>query len=342
VLVLAGVAAADALRGGSPASSASGASSAPGGEALRGPFVPPPGHLPGSLTVVAADTCRLATLDLATALLQQTDAAGCDVWASPGGELALVSASRRGSRYELWLAELGDSPRLLRPIGPARGEPSWSSNGTRIAWCTPAEHTRVLDLASGDEYSVAGCLPRLAPDGSVLTRGDRFAGPAVLRDGTPVLGELELARGFDAEAGHIDVLGIAQDTDGTLAVAVASLGGGSGSAVVQLWRDGRLVAAHPLPLRIVPGIGAFGELLRFSPTGGELAIGFSRPAFGLMVLDLRSGRVVREMSPTRGFAWSPDGRWLAMATRNEVLIAGAVREEATYVLPLAAGALAWS
>jgi hypothetical protein len=342
VLVLAGVAVADAVRGGSAASPGPTVPANETGEALSGPFVPQPGHLPGSLTVVAAESCRLATVDLASVLLHETGAAGCDVWASPDGELALVSASRRGSRYELWLAELGDSPRLLRLIGPARGEPSWAGDGTRVAWCTPVGDTRVLDLASGDERAVAGCLPRLAPDGSVLTRGDRFDSPSVLRDGAPVLGERELARGFGRETGRIDVLGIGQRADGLVAVAVASQGGSSTDAVLELWRDRRLVASHPLPLRVVPGIGAFGELLRFSPTGDELAVGFSRPAFGLMVLDLRSGRVVREMSPTRGFAWSPDGRWLAIATRTEILIVGTVREEATYVLPLAAGALAWS
>ena len=51
---------------------------------------------------------------------------------------------------------------------------------------------------------------------------------------------------------------------------------------------------------------------------------------------------MREESPARGFAWSPDGRWLAVATRQGIVIAGAVRAETTYVLPIAADALAWS
>jgi hypothetical protein len=303
--------------------------------------VPQPGLLDGSLTAVAAETCGLVTLDLATVVLQRAAAVGCDLWAAPGGELALVSAGRRGSRYELWLAQLGESPRLLRQLGPARGEPSWERGGTRVAWCTPEGSSRVLDLGSGRARTLPGCLPRFAPDGSVLTRPTRPDSSVVLRDGRPALDAGELGRGF-AAAGRIDVLGMDQRADGLLAVAVARLGAGSMESAVQLWRGERLVESHPLPVRIVPGVGALGELIRFSPTGDELAVGFPRPAFGLMVLDLRSGRVSRDMSPTRGFAWSPDGRWLAVATREEILITGTVREEATFVLPLAAGALAWA
>ncbi len=342
MLGVAGVAAADALRAGSPPASVPSTPTSARGEALSGPLVPQPGLLAGSLTIVAAETCGLARLDLASVVLHEIGATSCDLWAAPDGELALVSVARRGSRYELWLAELGDAPRLIRPLGPARGEPSWASDATRVAWCTPDGTTRVLALASGREQAVVGCMPRFAADESVLTRRDRSIGPGVLRDGRLVLDEEDLARGFATAIGRIDVLGLAQDDDGLLAVAVARLGRSSAEAVVELWRDGGLVASHALPLRVVPGIGAFGELLRFSPTGDELAVGFSRPAFGLMVLDLRSGRVVRDMTPTRGFAWSPDGRWLAAATRDEILIMGAVREEATYVLPLAASALAWS
>ena len=75
--------------------------------------------------------------------LHETGATSRDLWVAPEGALALVSAARRGSLYELWLAELGDSPRLLRPLGPARGEPSWASDETRVAWCTPGGTTRV-------------------------------------------------------------------------------------------------------------------------------------------------------------------------------------------------------
>ena len=342
VLAVAGVAAADAVRGGGTRAPAPSTSADARGAPVSGPLVPQPGLLAGSLTVAAGESCGLARLDLESVVLHETGATSCDLWAAPDGELALVSVARRGSRYELWLAELGDSPRLIRPLGPARGEPSWASDATRVAWCTPGGTTRVLDLASGRERAVVGCMPRFAADGSVLTRRDRSVGPGVLRDGRLALDEEDLARGFATATGRIDVLGLAQGADGLLAVAVARLGRSSAEAAVELWRDGRLVASHALPLRVVPGIGAFGELLRFSPTGDELAVGFSRPAFGLMVLDLRSGRVVRDMTPTRGFAWSPDGRWLAAATRDEILIMGAVREEATYVLPLAVSALAWS
>jgi WD40 repeat protein len=343
VLGLAVAGTVDAVRGGEAEPPAAGASASPRGEELRGPLVPAPGVLGGSLTVVVDAGCRVRTLDLATVILRAAGTASCDLWAAPGGGLAVVSAARQGSRFELWLAQLGESPSLILRLGPARGEPSWSSDGTLVAWCSLRGVTLVLDLRDDSEREVPGCSPRFAPDGSLLTLPDRPVSSAVLRDGRPVLRAADLARGFgDSRPARVDVLDVDQDTGGRLAVSVASVGVGARRIVLELWRDGRLVGTRPLPARVVPGVGALGELLRFSPTGAELAIGFARPAFGLMILDLRSDRVVREESPARGFAWSPDGRWLAVATRQEIVIAGAVRTETAYVLPLTADALAWS
>jgi hypothetical protein len=342
VLGLAVVAALDALSGGGATAPAEKPVADARGEPLGGPLVPPPGLLEGSLALVAGEGCELATLDLATAVLRESGTASCDLWAAPHGELALVSAARRGSRYELWLAHLGENPVLLKRLGLARGEPSWSNDGARAAWCTPAGETRVVDLHAGTEHAVRGCSPRLAPDGSVLTRPDRAVSSAVLRDGRVLLDEHDLARGFAVPPEWVDVLGVDENSSGLLAVAVASIGRDRFEVVLELWQGDSLVDSRPLRAHFVPGVGAFGGLLRFSPAGDELAIGFPRPAVGLMVLDLRSGRVVRDLSPARGFAWSPDGLWLAVATRDVILIAGAIREDTVFALPLAATALAWT
>jgi hypothetical protein len=121
----------------------------------------------------------------------------------------------------------------------------------------------------------------------------------------------------------------------------------SGSGTVprtelQLWRDGRLEAARSLR-----GVGypfanrRFGELLEFSPDGGELALGFEGTGVPLALLDVATLDVTLRPTLQSGFAWSPDGAYFALATGAQVTIAGALRSDPAYVLPLAASGLAW-
>jgi hypothetical protein len=342
VLAVAITVAVDAVRGGGDR--APGSEPAPAHRSVRGPDVPQPDALPGTLTVLTTDGCRLQTLDLRSLTLGAPGPeTSCDLWPSPNGKRALVSRDRRGGAYELWLAQLGEAPRLLRRLGIARGDPSWSPDGRRAAWCTSSGRSQVLELASGRTITIAGCRPRVLTDGSVLTLSGGAGSSLLLRNGLPLLPRRALLTGFGApEPESVDVLGFDQRDDGLLALAVAGIGDERPSIVLELWRGTTFQSATPLPLRVVPGAGALGELLRFSPSGEELAVGFARSTFGVMVLDVSSRQVVREPTTARGFAWSPDGRWLAIATRERIEVSGALRAETAYVIPLAGSALAWS
>ena len=71
-------------------------------------------------------------------ILGEAGAASCDLWAAPRGELALVSAARPGSRFELWLAQLGEvaaSPPAAS--GRPEGSPAGSGDGTRRGLVQP-------------------------------------------------------------------------------------------------------------------------------------------------------------------------------------------------------------
>ena len=54
----------------------------------------------------------------------------------------------------------------------------------------------------------------------------------------------------------------------------------------------------------------------------------------MVLVDLESAEVVMEPTTQHGFAWSPDGDWLAVSTGVEIRILGPEREEPAYVLPV--------
>jgi hypothetical protein len=126
--------------------------------------------------------------------------------------------------------------------------------------------------------------------------------------------------------------------------AVAVSGAGSVPRTeLQLWRDGRLEAARPLRAAGYPFTNRrFGELLEFSPGGDELALGFDGTGVPLMLLDVETFGVILRPTLQHGFAWSPDGAYFALSNGAQVTIAGALRSEPAYVLPVAASALVWT
>ena len=61
----------------------------------------------------------------------------------------------------------------------------------------------------------------------------------------------------------------------------------------------------------------------------------------MIYVDLRLRRSTLELPDQRGLAWSPDSQWLAVATKDEVVIYGVNSSEVVYRLPLAVAALGW-
>ncbi len=112
--------------------------------------------------------------------------------------------------------------------------------------------------------------------------------------------------------------------------------------VLELWREGRLEQAVSLRGLAYPfGNLRFGEIVRFSPGGRELAVGAYGLGVPLMLLDSATLDPVLRPVIQDGFAWSPDGAWFAVSGSGEIRIAGAVRSTPSYVLPIGAATLAW-
>jgi hypothetical protein len=175
----------------------------------------------------------------------------------------------------------------------------------------------------------------ITPGGSVLTQSTEVRSRRLLRDGTLLLGQRKLRRGLRHPGDTpIGLGGYDGRGDGLLAVALF----GNRQEPIQLWQGRRFERA----------LGSFDvaafEIVRFSPGGNELAISrsFAGAGLELSIVDVRSGAVtVVPLSDQRGFAWSPDGAWLAVAAGDKIVVYGAVRSDPVYVIPIGASSIAW-
>lgn len=348
VVVVAITAAVDALRGNG---SHGAAQSVPvrqtqaADERLDGPAVPPPGVLPGSLLFAGRSDCRLRLIRFVRVSLGDPGPeTGCELWPSPTGTFALVTTERAppGGPRDLVLVSVGEELRLRRDLGHAVGTPAWSPDGARMAWCIPGGDTVVRDLRAGSEREVGGCSPAFAADGSLLTAPVLASEPVILGDGRSVLDPAELRRGLETSPKTpVRVVDFDASSDGRIAVSLLVLEPTGSRMVLELWRGNRLEASVDLPKAFAPGNLRLGEYLRFSPDGRELAVGYAPRAGRITFVDLRLQQVsVRSFDQT-GFAWSPDGNWLAVATGAGIEIYGEVRDRPVFTLPIAASGLGW-
>jgi len=314
---------------------------------LRGDALPQPGELAGTLVFASQTNCRTRVLSLETLTVGPAGpAARCGLWVPPRGGLAAVSLASalgfQGSRVSL--LRLGEHPELVRALGVVRGDPSWSKDGRHLAWCTTERDTVMLAVESGARRRVEGCRPKIVPDGSVLTRPALDFTATLLRDGDVALEEEELTRAFPADSdGPLDLVGYDISADGLLAVVTVRFESGRRPRrLLQLWRDEQLQQAILLPELTLPaGTGRLGERVEFDPTGQEVAVAYRGAGKQMVLVDLESTEVVMEPTTQHGFAWSPDGDWLAVSTGVEIWILGPERNEPAYVLPVGAAALAW-
>jgi hypothetical protein len=238
-------------------------------EALRGPDLPQPGALAGSL-LFGSEGCRLQELELATLELRVND--------------------------------------------------------------------READCTAGSPE------PDVSPAASALTLVDEPGEQQLVLDGRTLIDESDLRRGFPRTGADLRILGYDMRTDGLLAVAVsaARASGRPPQLFLELWRGGRSEGSISLRAAAYPFANrSFGELVRFSPNGRELAVGFEGAGVPLMLFDAETLGTVLRPTVQYGFAWSPDGVWLALSSGRDVVISGTLRSEPVYVLPVRATELAW-
>jgi hypothetical protein len=320
VLAVVGVAVADAFRDPAPAPDPVETEAAP--VPVTEPEAPPDppasfprGELEGSLVFTDADDCRVRELDLARAEEQRLPRIGasCHLWSPRTGRVIAYGLGNPGPGGDTVAFRFVDLARPETFLGGFRalfGFIAWSPDGRRAAWC--GESRRGVDLElGGDAHLLPDCPNGYTREGRVaFARGQelRVGGRVVLR----------------AEGG---ITNLHYGRDGSLALVL------DGRRLVRRDEAGHVTGAVGLPPRLE------GRLPLFSP---DTCAALFRAEGQVEVVDLGcfAGQNGRTFFGTEA-AWSPDGRWIAVAERATIAFYRADEGGPPLRWPAAASELAW-
>lgn len=327
VLLVAGFAAADALR--------SKGGSAPSTAAARAPTTTRAGPIriqalqdlrarafTGRI-VFTDQGCTVREVDLASGTFFPLPPlrGGCVLASPPRTELIAFSLpANRRDVMPYRVVNLNIAARDLASFRARNGSVVWSPDGTRVAWCEPSGRGQEYEIGE-EPRSLPGCPLAYTTDGR----------PAYLRERNLVVAGRTIL--------HVDgrVTGLSFGTDGSLALVE------DGTRVLLYGTE----AGRPFTLarkqRLPSGLRGLAPL--FSPTNCSVA--FRSAATGLSstieILDLGRCPPARRVRtfPGHAAAWSPDGRWLAVAGRTSITFHPIQGDGPTVRFEASAAALTW-
>ena len=320
VVLLGGFALADTLRSGGEEPSARSTQTVPEGRSGPEPRPDAPedwpaGRLRGTLVFTDARDCRVRVIGLGGG---RERPAGelfgfCGLWAAPIGQrIAYSTGGVRGSSGESFavvdLRRAGVELASIQNISSG-GAVLWSPDARRVAWCTPNGVGQELELGTERPSSFARCPIAYTPDGQLAFAVGRrlvMGGQTVLKEREPIL---------QAHWG----------ADDSLLVRLA------GGAVRRYAGAGGRVGVSELPL------GAVGDLI---PSPNNCAVLYKDLAL-VQVADVGCSGVQAQSFNGFDAAWSPDGRWLALADPDEIVFQQIVGGDERIAWPARARELYW-
>jgi hypothetical protein len=248
-------------------------------------------RVPAPGRIVFADgSCMLHEVDVASGreLPLPPIATLCDVWAAPRGEHVAYTAADEGR--SLRIVSLN---RPLVELGRGRNAVSvfWNPDGQLVAWCDIEGNSFALLLGEPRAQRLPSCPLGIAPNGFPVfrdPRGIRFGGRVVR---TP--------------------------SD------VTSVSFGDGSMTLVLTdRIERRTAAGSSEISIPPRLS--GRIPVVAPDGcaALYPVGGAR----IRIVDLCLDAAFDELEGTAA-AWSPDGEWIGVVDRGDVVILDARRAD---------------
>jgi WD40 repeat protein len=268
----------------------------------------------GTLVFTNAGDCRIRVVDLVGGVERPIARFGgnCQLWVPPVSQrlaYGLGPASPDGfSPFRV--ADLGHPNRELGGYRALFGVVLWSQDGQRVAWC--GRRRTGFDLEVG---GAARRLPRCpiayTPDGRIAyTIGNRLFvdNRTVLR----INGGITFAH---------------YGADGSLAVVE------DGVQILRYDSGGRFTGAFPTVEGESPILSPDNCAAAFRPFGGLERITF-------IELGCFHGRAPRPIIG-RDAAWSPDGRWLAIAQGDSITFQRLIGLAETIRWPASAVQLAW-
>jgi hypothetical protein len=325
VVLVAGFAAADALRG-----RAERVETAPSTEAVQtgptrvpGPEPPqaapadwPPNGLTGNLVFKDASDCRLREVQLSTGSERRLARflGTCDLWAAPVGP-AVAYGLGPSSVDGFVPFKLADVRAPDRELGGSRalfGVVLWSQDGGRVAWCG---RRRVgFDLqVGGPSRRLPQCPAAYTPDGRIAY----------------AVGNELLVEDKVAHRANGGITYVSYGTDGSLALVIDG-------ERLERWEGDRLTGEMAIP-RALQGRT---PVLRFDNCGVvfppiDVPGGIELFDLGCMPARSRGSFIARDA------AWSPDGAWLAVAQSRAITFARVVAPRTVLRWPASAAELAW-
>jgi hypothetical protein len=325
VILIAGFAAADALRGRANGTerTTSGTDSVqtspsrvPGPEPqAEAPENWPLGALAGSLIFTDAADCRVRVIGLAGGRERPLArfAGNCDLWAPPiGDRIAYGLGPSSGDGFAPFrLANLDRPNAELGGYRALFGVVLWSPDGQRVAWCGRRR--------TGFDLEVGGAARRL-PACPVAYTSDGEIAYAI---GNALLVERE--RVLRADGGITSAVFLA---DGSIVIGL------DGRRLEVYGPDGERRAMAELPEAVQ------GRTPIVSPDGCAAMFRREPPFGGIRLVDLGC---FRGTAPRfgRDAAWSPDGRWIALAGPEAIVFWDVVRGGVVATWPAQAARLAW-
>jgi hypothetical protein len=222
------------------------------------------------------------------------------------------------------------------PRAPDCGGAVWSADGTLVAECR--DGVTVVRDSHGEPFRrVRGCAPAWNPNGfvSVIRAGNLFLARSVFRP-VPLLTRADVADQLSEVEPHPKRYELAAVAwmDSSAFAAVVRRRSQPEDQYVAIFDDGRIEAA-------VPAFGPRISALRAS-RDGKVALGRGEVVREFVMLG-RDGDPLPlpRVADARAIAWSPDGRWVALATRTNVFIARTGTREFVMRVPVGGESLEW-
>ncbi len=221
------------------------------------------------------------------------------------------------------------------------GAVAWSHDGERFAASTADGAVEIRDRASGEMVQ------------TIDAHDDRVNGIAFSPDGA-LLGttsEDDTAKLWDLATGEVLHRYVHPDSEVGNDSLVPSFSPDGKRFAFSWWASGRAVwvvdvASGEVVTKIVDPDDGHPVSTSFDPTGTRMAVALTAGAVPVAVVDVASGerRLELEAPDPTYAAWSPDGRWIAVATSTGAYVFDAVTGEEQFSLPDIAGLvdLDWS